>query len=60
MSILVIVWCNGPLKGCTLDLQVEVGTSGRIKDDDALSSCLTGDDAVVAGWYSSQSVVTRG
>ena len=26
----VAFWCNGPLSGCPLDLQVKVGTSGRI------------------------------
>ena len=29
-------------------MQAEVDTSGRIIDDDALSSCWIGDDAVVA------------
>ena len=48
------------MRGCSLDLQVDVGTSSRIEDDDALSSCRSGDDVVVAGWHSSQSVVTRG
>ena len=55
-----IFWCNGPVGDCSLCLQADIDTSGRIVDDDALSSCWTGDDAVVAGSYSSRSVVTRG
>ena len=53
-------WCNGPVRDRSLCLQADIGTSGRIIDDDALSSCWTGDDAVVVGSYSSRSVVTRG
>ena len=34
----VTFWCNGPLKGCSHGLQVEVGTSGKNEDDDASSS----------------------
>ena len=44
----------------SLCLQADVGTSGRIVDDDALSSGRTGDDAVVAGSHSPRSVDTRG
>ena len=36
-GILVKVWCNGPLKGCSHGLQVDVGTSGKKEDDDALA-----------------------
>ena len=39
VRILCIFWCNGPVRGCSLDLQVEFVTSGRIEDDDASSSC---------------------
>ena len=53
-------WCNGPSKGCSHSLQVDVGTSGRTEDDDALSSDWPGNDAVFASWYSSRSAVTRG
>ena len=55
-----MLWCNGPVRDRSLCLQADVGTSGRIMDDDALSSCWTGDDAVVADSHSSRSVVTRG
>ena len=41
------------MKGCSLGLQADVDTSGRIGDDDALSLSRTGDDPVVAGWFSS-------
>ena len=34
----VIFWCNDPVRGCSLDLQVGVDTSGRTGDDDTLSS----------------------
>ena len=53
-------WCNGPTVSRSLCLQADVDTSGRIADDDALSSCSTGDDAVITGSRSSRSVVTRG
>ena len=38
-ELLFGVWCNSPVRGSSLDLQVDVGTSSRIGDDDALSSC---------------------
>ena len=56
----VIVWCNGPVRDRSLCVQADVGTSGRIVDDDVLSSGWTGDDTVNAGSYSSRSVITRG
>ena len=56
----IVIWCNGPERGCSLDLQVDVGTSGRNEDDDALSSDWPGDDALFTGWHSSRSAVTRG
>ena len=56
----VALWCNGPVKDRSLCLQADTGTSGRIVDDDAWSSCWISDDAVVADSYSSRSVVTRG
>ena len=56
----VVFWCNGPVMSRSLCLQADVDTSGRIADDDALSSCRTGDDAIVTGSHSSRSVVTRG
>ena len=31
-------WCNGLVRGCSLGLQADVNTLGRIGDDDALSS----------------------
>ena len=37
-NILILFWCNGPKRGCSLDLHVDVGTSGRNEDDDVLSS----------------------
>ena len=48
------------MRGCSLDLQIDVGTSGRNEDDDAWSLDLPGDDALFAGWYSSRSAVTSG
>ena len=30
----VTIWCNGPVRGCSLDLQMDVDTSGRIVDND--------------------------
>ena len=42
-------WCNDPVRDRSLCLQADVGTSGRIIDDDAWSSGWNGDDAVVAG-----------
>ena len=56
---MIAFWCNGPMKGCSHGLQVDVGTSGRTEDDDALLSDWPGDDAVFAGWYSSRSAITR-
>ena len=55
-----VFWCNGPVGNRSFCLQADVGTSGRIVDDDALSFRGTSDAAVVAGSHSSQSVVTRG
>ena len=31
-------WCNGPLKGCSHGLQVDVGTLVKNEDNDTLSS----------------------
>ena len=42
-------WCKGPMEGEAHSLQVEVGTSDRNEDDDALSSDWSGDDALFAG-----------
>ena len=36
--VLVEVWRNGPLKGGSHGLQVDVGTLGKNGDDEALSS----------------------
>ena len=35
---LFMLWCNGPVRGCSLGLQADFDTSGRIRGDDALSS----------------------
>ena len=35
----VVFWCNGPVRDRLLCLQADIDTSGRIVDDDALSSC---------------------
>ena len=37
-QFLVVIGCNGPVRGCSLGLQADVDTSSRIGDDDALSS----------------------
>ena len=54
------VWCNGPVEGGTLGLRVVDGTLDRNVDDDELLSEWPVDAALLAGWYSSRSVVTRG
>ena len=38
-SVLVSIWCNGPVGNRSLCLQADVDTLCRIIDDDALSSC---------------------
>ena len=59
MKLNNILWCNAPVKGWTHGLQVDIGTSGRNEDYDALPSGWLSNDAFFAGWYSSQSAVTR-
>ena len=53
-------WCNALVEGWTHGLQVDIGTSGRNEDDHALLSGWLSNDALFAGWYSSQCAVTRG
>ena len=53
-------WCNALVEGWTHGLQGDIGTSGRNEDDHALLSGWLGNDALFAGWYSSQCAVTRG
>ena len=56
----LLLWCNGPVEGGTLCLRVDDGTSGRNVDNNALSFEWPVDAALLVGWYSSRSVVTRG